>query len=74
MYKNKASPDTGIISEDDRIVNIRVRQQLTSAEIHALQLTSSLDDNATLNTDLFIAYNHYIDQHQYIRRWTIKHY
>ena len=34
MYNNKASLDTGIISEDGRIVNIRVCQQLTSAEIH----------------------------------------
>jgi len=74
MYNNKASLDTGIISEDGRIVNIRVCQQLTSAEIHASRLTSSLEDNAILNTDLFAAYNHYMDRCQYIRRWSIKHY
>src|SRR5579863_5467170 len=74
MYNNKTSSDTGIISEDEQIVNIRVYQQLTSAEIHASRLTSSLDDNAALNTDLFAVYNHYMDQHQYIRRRTIKHY
>ena len=55
MYNNKASLDTGIISEDSRIVNIRVCQQLTSAEIHASRLTSSLEDNAILNTDFFTA-------------------
>ena len=74
MYNNKTSLDTGIISEDSRIVNIRVCQQLTSAEIHASRLTSSLEDNAILNTDLFAAYNHYMDRRQYIRRWSIKHY
>src|SRR5439155_18538087 len=74
MYNNKASLDMGIISEDGRIVNIRVCQQLTSAEIHALRLTSFLEDNAILNTDLFAAYNHYMDQCQYIRRRSIKHY
>src|SRR2546423_10782146 len=74
MYNNKASLDTGIISEDGRIVNIRVCQQLTSAEIHASRLTSSLEDNAILNTDLFAAYNHYMDRRQYIRRRSIKHY
>ena len=62
MYNNKASLDTGIISEDSQIVNIHVCQQLTSAEIHASWLTSSLDDNAILNTDLFAAYNHYMDR------------
>ena len=61
MYNNKASLDTGIISEDGRIVNICVCQQLTSAKIHASRLTSSLEDNAILNTDLFTAYNHYMD-------------
>ena len=74
MYNNKASLDTGIISEDGRIVNIRVCQQLTSAEIHASRLTSSLEDNAILNTDLFTAYNRYMDRCQYIRRQFIKHY
>ena len=74
MYNNKASLDMGIISEDGRIVNICVCQQLTSAEIHASQLTSFLKDNVILNTDLFAAYNHYMDQCQYIRRWSIKHY
>src|SRR2546423_6925516 len=74
MYNNKASLDTGIISEDGRIVNIRVCQQLTSVEIHASRLTSSLEDNAILNTDLFAAYNHYMNRCQYIRRRSIKHY
>src|SRR2546429_9936266 len=74
MYNNKVSLDTGIISEDGQIVNIRVCQQLTSAEIHASRLTSSLEDNAILNTDLFAAYNHYMDRRQYIRRRAIKHY
>ena len=74
MYNNKTSLDTSIISEDGRIVNIRVCQQLTSAEIHASRLTSSLEDNAILNTDLFAAYNHYMDRCQYIRRRSIKHY
>src|SRR5438874_6655025 len=75
MYNNnKASPDMGIISKDGQIVNIRVCQQLTFAEIHASRVTSSLDNNATLNANLFAAYNHYMDRHQYIRRRTIKHY
>jgi len=74
MYNNKASPDTGIISEDGRIVNIRVRQQLISTEIHASSLTSSFDNNAALKMDLFAMYNHYIDRRQYIRRRSIKHY
>src|SRR5947209_1900382 len=74
MFNNKASLDIGIISEDSQIVNIRVCKQLTSAEIHASRLASSLDDNAILNTDLFTAYNHYMNQRQYIRRRSIKHY
>ena len=61
MYNNnKATSDMGIISEDGRIVNIWVCQQLTSAEIYASRVTSSLDDNAALNADLFAAYNHYM--------------
>src|SRR5947209_4939023 len=74
MFNNKASLDTDIISEDSQIVNIRICQQLTYAKIHASQLASSLDDNAVLNTDLFMAYNHYMNQCQYIRKRSIKHY
>jgi len=64
MYNiNEASPDMEIISEDGQIVNIWVCQQLTFSKIHASRVTSSLDDNATLNADLFMTYNYYMNQH-----------
>ncbi|CAG8812435.1 21134_t:CDS:1, partial [Dentiscutata erythropus] len=42
----------GIVSEDSRIINIRVRQRLTNVEIQNLKLASHIDDNTTLKDDL----------------------
>jgi hypothetical protein len=64
----------GIISEDTQIINIQVRQQLTRADIRTLQLTSRLDNNATLKNDLFIAYGEYMKQFEYIITRYIKLY
>ena len=47
---------TGTISEDARIINIRMRQQLKGADIQKLHLTNHLDNNATLRNNLFTAY------------------
>ncbi len=52
--------DTGISLQDNRIINIRVQQQLTHSEIQALPLTNHLDDNATLKNDLFSTYDNYM--------------
>ena len=48
--------DTGTISEDARIINIRMRQQLKGADIERLHLTNRLDNNVTLRNHLFAAY------------------
>jgi len=66
--------DTGIISENDRIINIRVRQQLTNAEIQELGLASHLQDSSILNNDLFAAYSECLEQRRYIVNWSIKLY
>ena len=68
------SSDMGIISEDPRVVNIQVQQQLTRTEIQALPLTNRLDNNSTLKKDLFEAYRLYIESSQYIRTRSIKIY
>ena len=49
-----------IISEDARIINIRVQQQLKGADIQKLHLTNCLDNNATLRNNLFAAYIEYM--------------
>src|SRR5947209_5543995 len=66
--------DMGIISEDDRIINICVWQQLTNAEIRELGLASHLQDSSILNNDLFAAYSECLEQRRYIVNWSIKLY
>ena len=66
--------DTGIISEDARIINIRVRQQLKGADIQKLHLTNRLDNNATLRNNLFAAYAEYMERREYIITRSIKLY
>ena len=66
--------DTGIISEDARIINIRVRQQLKGADIQKLHLTNRLDNNATLRNNLFAAYAKYMERREYIITCSIKLY
>ncbi|CAG8766963.1 11585_t:CDS:2, partial [Racocetra persica] len=61
--ENISNEETGIVSEDSRIVNIWVRQQLTNVEIRASQLTSNLDENTYLKNGLFAAYSEYMKQH-----------
>ncbi|CAG8577056.1 16089_t:CDS:2, partial [Cetraspora pellucida] len=60
--ENITEEETGIISEDSRIINIRVQQWLTNSEIQLSQLTSHLDNNTALKNSLFAAYNEYIEQ------------
>ncbi|CAG8550515.1 5819_t:CDS:1, partial [Racocetra fulgida] len=64
----------GIVSEDSRIINIQVRQQLTNVEIQKLRLASHIDDNTTLKNDLFVAYSEYMNQRRYIITHIIKLY
>ena len=54
--------DTGTISEDARIINIRMRQQLKGADIERLHLTNRLDNNVTLRNHLFTAYAEHMKQ------------
>ncbi|RIB00055.1 hypothetical protein C2G38_2130522 [Gigaspora rosea] len=67
LYPETVSEEeTGIASEDPRIINIRVRQQLTNAEIKSSRLTSCLDDDntgTTLRNGLFTAYSEYMKEH-----------
>ena len=66
--------DTGTISEDARIINIRMRQQLKGADIQKLHLTNRLDNNATLRNNLFAAYAEHMKQREYIITRSIKLY
>ncbi|CAG8761649.1 11405_t:CDS:2, partial [Cetraspora pellucida] len=61
--ENITEKETGIISEDSRIINIQVQQWLTNSEIQSLQLTSYLDNNTALKNSLFAAYNEYMGQY-----------
>ncbi|CAG8786928.1 845_t:CDS:2, partial [Cetraspora pellucida] len=72
--KNITEEETGIISEDSRIINIRVQQRLTNSEIQSSQLTSHFDNNTALKNSLFAAYNEYIGQCRYIKTQFIKLY
>ncbi|RIB23167.1 hypothetical protein C2G38_2073542 [Gigaspora rosea] len=78
LYPETVSEEgTGIASEDPRIINIRVRQQLTNAEIKSSRLTSCLDDNntgTTLRNGLFTAYSEYMKERRYIKTRFIKLY
>jgi len=66
--------DTGTISEDARIINIRMRQQLKGADIERLHLTNRLDNNVTLRNHLFAAYAEHIKRWEYIITRSIKLY
>jgi hypothetical protein len=66
--------DTGIISNDAQIINIRVRQPLSRTEIQSLQLVRNLDDNDTFNRDLFAAYAEHLGRREHIRTRSINFY
>ena len=66
--------DTGTISEDARIINIRMRQQLKGADIERLHLTNRLDNNVTLRNHLFAAYAEHMKRREYIITRSIKLY
>ena len=66
--------DIDIISENNRIINIHIWQQLTNAEIRELGLASRLQDSSILNNDLFAAYSECLEQRHYIVNWSIKLY
>ncbi|CAG8796281.1 13779_t:CDS:2, partial [Dentiscutata erythropus] len=66
LSENISKEETSIVSEDSRIINIRVRQWLTNVEIRSLKLTSRLDDNNALKDGLFAAYSEYMKQQFYI--------
>ncbi|CAG8733622.1 21617_t:CDS:2 [Cetraspora pellucida] len=71
---DRFSEEMGIISEDSRIINIQVQQELTNNEIQSSQLTSHLDNNTALKDGLFATYNEYMGQCRYIKTWFIKLY
>ena len=68
--------ETGIVSHDDRIVNIRVRQQLNRNSLRSMNLSNRLNDphNDQLRTDLATAYEEYMNKVEYIVTQSITFY